>query len=376
MKKINLLIVLIVILLTSCNNNEEWPTLGGNNQRTSDANTTGPLKISNIKWKFNAVENGQFEGDNFFKGVIMTPIVSNGMVLFGSNDSCFYAVDLETGVKKWVFKTNSFFRSTSAAANNDCVFFTNHNGTAYALDINTGNEIWTFSIEGVRNGTDSSPIIKDSIVVFKLEDCIFALNLYTGIEEWSTDELFGLSCCSNSIASYEDLIFYSPNRLNDYFVCCNIKTGKEKWRYKMDDCSANSPAISNGIVFFVCGENLYAIDINTGQEKWSFNSGRFGNKIISNKVVYVSGNKFIYALDINTGQEKWKVSVSQYIQGMAISDELLYATFGEGKLQAFNINTGNIAWEFKTNDIITSGPILVNGCVLFSSKDGYVWALE
>jgi len=375
--------ILFLTLLLSCSNKENWPTYGGNIQCTGDANTTGPKIISNIKWKFNAIGDGQGEDvDWFFKGVNTQPIIYNGLVLFGGGDSCFYAVDFETGEKRWSFKTNSLYRTTSATANNDNVFFTNYRGVAYNLAVNTGELLWSFTDKEDKDrfrgtGTDSSPLINDSIVVFKTGRTVFGFNIHNGEKLWRIG-LRGLVSANVSVSYSNGLLFYSPVWVDDYLYCSDIETGQEKWRCKLEGL-AGASSVDKGVLYFVCSEDLlHALDIYTGQELWCFKKEglRINKPAISNDIVYISGIDYIYAINRKTGQEKWNLKMEDsFCSDIVVAEELLYVT-NNRSLIAINKNTGQKVWDFKTNEPISSSPIVANGVVIFSCRDGFVYALE
>jgi len=380
MKKRSLLFIFLVFILFSCSNNEEWTTYGGSNQRTGYANTTGPKKMTSIKWKFNALEHNQYrleEGSIAQKMVLSTPILCNGLVLFESDDGYFYAVDFETGEKKWEFKTNSLYidSKSSAVANEDFVFFTTVDGFAYTLNINNGEKLWSYRSD-MLNGNVSSPIIEDSLVLFKLGTYQYAFNIYTGEKIWKSS--VSHLVYSKSIASYDGMVFYSPD-IKDYFYCYDINNGRENWRFKIDGEVISTPAITNGVVFFKGSKILNAIDAYTGQELWSYRVGGVGfNKpTVNDFIVYISALNYIYAIDARIGQEQWKLKIGEALinSDIVVADDLLYITT-EDRLIAFNKNTGQRVWDFKTEKLISSSPIVANGVVIFSCCDGFVYALE
>jgi len=44
----------------------------------------------------------------------------------------------------------------------------------------------------------------------------------------------------------------------NYLYALDAKTGREKWKFNAE-CSVNSPVICDGVIYFRCGEHLYAV---------------------------------------------------------------------------------------------------------------------
>src|SRR6476659_3716762 len=82
----------------------------------------GPKKFHGVKWKFPT-------GDR----VVSSPVWSNGVIYFGSDDHNLYAVDASTGRQNWKFSTLGPVPSTPAVAGG-VVYFASYDGKLYALD--------------------------------------------------------------------------------------------------------------------------------------------------------------------------------------------------------------------------------------------------
>jgi len=88
------------------------------------------------------------------------------MVYFGSLDSNFYALAIETGEMRWFFHTGGQV-FTSPAVDQQRVYFGSNDGIFYALDKWTGRLVWKLAAGLVHN---SSPVVWGSTVVFGTSD--------------------------------------------------------------------------------------------------------------------------------------------------------------------------------------------------------------
>lgn len=90
----------------------------------------------------------------------------DGMVYFGSLDSNFYALDIETGEMQWFFHTGGQI-FTSPAVDGRFVYFGANDGFFYALNKRSGKLVWKLAAGLVHN---SSPVVWDSMVIFGTSD--------------------------------------------------------------------------------------------------------------------------------------------------------------------------------------------------------------
>ena len=78
------------------------------------------------------------------------------------------------------------------------------------------------------------------------------------------------------------------------------------WKFKTDDAVVSSPALSGNVVYFGSMDGyLYAVDIQTGQERWKFETdgifpGVFSSPAISGGVVYFGSDEGFHAVDVQT----------------------------------------------------------------------------
>ncbi|HJW28425.1 MAG TPA: PQQ-binding-like beta-propeller repeat protein, partial [Saprospiraceae bacterium] len=201
----------------------------------------------------------------------------------------------------------------------------------------------------------------------------------------------------------------------------------------------SSPCLANGVVYFGSYDrNLYALDAQTGSEKWNFPTGSaiesspvFGDSTIYvgshdnytyavnaangalvwkvatgyadciqaspafvNGIVYTgdSYNGNVYALDGKSGAIKWNYTTGSYTQvfnssefsgsytisgvyTVAVVGNTAYVGALDNKTYALNAATGAFMWSYLTNGNIYSSPTIVNGIAYFGSDDHNVYAV-
>lgn len=168
------------------------------------------------------------------------------------------------------------------------------------------------------------------------------------------------------------------------------ETGIEKWNRKLDNQHTSAPAIAGDVVYIGGWEELYAFSTDTGELKWIFQpeSGSddtyYSDPVVYGGTVYFGGWHNLYALDSHTGQEKWKLKLSgNIITVPTLYDGLIYVgTYSpDGRddtyLYALDSMTGQEKWKLKaTGDGIGGAVAVTDGVAYVSTTDDGLLALD
>ncbi|MEW6350534.1 MAG: PQQ-binding-like beta-propeller repeat protein [Thermodesulfobacteriota bacterium] len=142
-------------------------------QRSKGETVVPVTQISGLKWKFKT------EGQIF-----ASPVITDGVVIFGSWDGILYAVELATGNEMWRFQTEGAIHASAAVAYGT-VFFGSLDGFFYALDLLTGKEEWRFETGAPIY---SSPTVVGGFVYFtSYNGTLYALESASGELHWHYD---------------------------------------------------------------------------------------------------------------------------------------------------------------------------------------------
>jgi outer membrane protein assembly factor BamB len=141
----------------------------------------------------------------------------------------------------------------------------------YAIDANTGALVWKYYANGISL-EQSSPTVANGIVyiggwynlALNTKGSLYAIDAITGKLIWERLQNTGISsspCVANGklYITCDDLMIHA----------LNATTGDSIWAKRILPNSA-SPAVANGIVYIGGGGSgyFYALDANTGAEKW------------------------------------------------------------------------------------------------------------
>ncbi len=100
---------------------------------------------------------------------------------------------------------------------------------------------------------------------------------------------------------------------------------------------------------------------------------------VANGVVYVSSSDGkMYAFNADTGQVLWTTPTGSYYLGSAptVAGGKVYIGSFDHMLYAFDARTGATLWSAPTGDRIGSSPTLVNGVIYIGSDDGKLYAFN
>lgn len=163
--------------------------------------------------------------------ILSPPLVSNGMVYFGSTDTCMYALDAVKGELKWKYDVGWGIKSTPVF-DDGCVFFGSLDNTFYALDAGNGELRWSLTCKSSIQG---SPAAYGEYVFFGCDDGrIYAVNESNGMIEWSFSPGYTLG---------DDIYNYITTPI------------------------PSTPTVSNGMVFIAAGGKIFAFDAQTEEKE-------------------------------------------------------------------------------------------------------------
>lgn len=138
---------------------------------------------------------------------------------------------------------------------------------------------------------------------------------------------------------------------------------KELWKFSTGDGIESAPAIAGGIVFAgSLDEHLYAIDLNTGKQKWKTKLGP-----IKAAPAFKSGCVFVgdqdgkfYCVEAATGKTKWKFDTeSEISSGANFAGERILFGSGDEHLYCLGMD-GKQQWKFR----VAGGPVLASPAVV------------
>ena len=274
-------------------------------------------------------------------GQLWAPLrLHEGTLYFGSDDSTFRAFDIEKQEMRWQFETGGIIRS-GADITGATVVFASDDGFLYALSADSGAELWRFDL-GSSGMTRVLP---------------------------ATDPPYEYDYLHSSPIYQEGTIYVGS--ANGVLYALDHETGRERWRFATDGKVRSTPVVDGRNVYFGSWDgHVYAVDARDGTEVWRFDTGGIvqGSPAVGAGTVFVgSRSAAVFALDALTGEQAWK-HVHQdgsWVESSPVfSDGVVYIGSSDGlTLFALDAQTGQTNWDFETGGWSWSTPLLADGVV-------------
>ena len=221
----------------------------------------------------------------------------------------------------------------------------------------------------------STPAISGAVAYFGTrEGYLIALDLLTRQPKWSFD-LGGYPVrASPAIANRTVFI---ANGFSVFAI--DADTGLQRWKFTMDYAGESSPTVADGVVYVASKENhLYAIDAASGEQIWFFKTDGllFGSPSVTDDQVIIGGDDGdLFAIDREHGHLDWKLTLDSGIYSTpALADGRVFVTTKNKTTVAVDLKTGDELWSYPVGG--SASPAVADGVVYIGSDDGAIYAID
>jgi len=134
-----------------------------------------------------------------------------------------------------------------------------------------------------------------------------------------------------------------------------------------DDWSARRGVLIVGVVLLLVAGLALAGGMATASE----DEGADGTIYIG------SGDGSVYAIDSSSGDVEWEFETDDEIRSSpTVADGTVYIGSNDGSVYALSADSGDLEWEFETDGDVDSSPTIVDDTLYIGSDDNYVYALS
>ncbi len=131
----------------------------------------------------------------------------------------------------------------------------------------------------------------------------------------------------------------------------------------------------DGAVFFGSwDEHIYRVDLETGTEDWSFNTGGYsmvgpGVDPTRDEIYAGSHDGNLYALDAQTGEKRWHFETGRPITGnpTVCADRIVVGSKDQ-TLYAIDTETAEEVWHVDSDGVVTSTPLVYDGAIYYAER--------
>lgn len=281
----------------------------------------------------------------------------------------------------WSFRADNPIYASLVIADDDLYFGDAPKGALsiggkysfYCLDRNSGRLKW--KVQRGEAPHFSPPVVSEDLVCVGNSAGAAAYWRKTGELHWIFD---GKDFGQSSPVLSEGLVLFCGS---SHVYAIELDTGRERWNFNIGKDQPLSPAIHGRRVIVGSRDRyIHAIDLETGKAIWTFEADNWitSSPSLSEGSVYVACKDFLYAVDERTGVERWrfKIDGSSVLATPTIAAGMLYATRYDNALIAVDAATGNERWQFKTGTLLRTSPSYVDGKLYLGSLGGVIYVLD
>jgi eukaryotic-like serine/threonine-protein kinase len=304
--------------------------------------------------------------------------IVDGTVYAANKAGQLIAIDLTTGKRKWIYKSEAPF-SAGPAVLKGMVYLGDEDGVFHAVNAQTGKKAWTFD---AGSGIHSSANFLGDRLVFGDDGAdIFCLNAADGKPIWNDkagDRVNG----SPAIGGSPPSAYVSG--CDAQLRALTMSDGKERFAHDMGALCPGSPAIVAGrVVVGTDGGKVVCYAEDGQKELWVFDgiidgAMVYSSPAVSDGIVVVGArDRNVYGLDLNTGKKLWSFPTRGDVDSSpAISAGRVYVGSKDKRLYVLDLHTGKKLADFVASRGITATPAIGQGVVVIGDTGGKLYCLE
>ncbi|WP_332898460.1 PQQ-like beta-propeller repeat protein [Haladaptatus sp. CMSO5] len=256
------------------------------------------------------------------------------------------------------------------------IIFATHSGTLFNVSRETGDIKWD---KRVSSTSSNGPAITQRAIYYA-EYGVSALS-HDGDTLWEKqrDENPGMRVTPLAL---NDIVV--SGEYDGMVVARDVTTGREVWETSLEGPSPITSLIVAGTSIFASNQEgmLASVEPETGTMRWSY-SGSYGQTVVGDENHIVLVGKEVTALSADTGEVEWTNTVTEPFGQPTIAEESVFVASrstrtpdnphdNEGRLWAFDLETGKRRWERETTPSPTTRPTVVDTQILAGMTDGTV----
>ncbi len=296
------------------------------------------------------------------------------------------------------------------------IYVMDGNAHVSAFDVNSGERVWEQNLNpDIKRDKDAFggglALNGDKLFVTSGYRLVIALNAQTGAREWEKT----LDSPAHAAPIYNAKYVFVTD-VDNQLMAFDVATGDPMWTYQAivepaRILKSSSPVIGGNVLYapFSSGE-LIALDTNTGSPVWQQVLARTSRTNALSEIRDISGHPVIYrnevfaashsgvfaAMDLKTGQPRWTVNADSINTPLPAGDVVYLATV-QGELMAVNRDSGQVYWLADLNEgepktkksffglgkekkigvrTVWTGPVLASGRLILVNSDGKAVAFD
>ncbi len=342
-----------------------WSMFRGDPLGTGYTEHALPGELS-ILWEFK-VERGAFES---------TAAIVDGVAYAGDLDGSLFALDLNTGEKKWEFKVENMMGYVASPSVRDGrIYIGNIDGMFFCVDMD-GKELWRH--ESLAEIDSSANFYKDNVIYGSQDATLYCLNQKSGKLVWK-HEIDDQIRCSPTIVENRAFVAGCDGRLH----IIDLDSGSAVAAVEIDSPTGVTPAVMGDAAYFGTEQaGFFSVDWKKHQVNWRFDdpdgvtSTRSNPAVTKGHVIFGARNRHVRSLNPDNGEINWSFEARGPVDSSpVIADQRVYVGADDGRLYTLDLATGKLISEIELNGKIIGSPAVASGRLIVATSRGVVYCL-
>ena len=259
----------------------------------------------------------------------------DGLVLFGTSEGHFVALDTATGDERWRVQLMGPIRGTANYLPGDparVYIIEQPTGVLHCIDPKTGAVLWKG--EGPER-CDGSPSVSAGAIAFG--SCAAALHVFDPATGKLLDNIKIDKDSQVAGGVAQDGGFLFSGCRSGKVMRVDVKAAKIVWTNKQSESEVyTTPAVNDAWVIAASNDGkVYAIDRADGKGKWDFDTkGSPTSPVIAGDKVVVAADGELFLLRLADGATLWSLKISDEITAPAVAGDMILVGSEDGSVVA------------------------------------------
>lgn len=313
-------------------------------------------------------------------GLSSPAVIAGDSVLVASDDGHLYSFDRTNGNQRWRFNLGGIVRMGPVV----------HDGAVYVADENR-------RIHGLEDRGNQAVRIWERVYDFAPREALTAYgdSIFIVIAQGSDGALLGMNRDNGDIVRNvsfntsplrypvigDQLLYLAGNTLRAF----NLFDSDVVWQrsdinnFQTNPVYGTPGAIALAELYVLDGSNrLRALDANTGDELWSFDTGEPALSLgLSETAVLVAGNGYLKSISRLSGTQLWRTPVTGLIQGIPLNNgATVLVVTQSGNVLLLDLASGSIVGSALIPAQAGGAPAVGGGLIYVPGTDGRLHALR
>ena len=296
---------------------------------------------------------------------LAAPIVSDGRIYLGAHFR-IVVLDADTGVELAALPATGPMGNSLALADGR-LYYAMPDRRLVARDADSGDILWEYEMGDSASGP--AAVASGIVYAGALDGTTYAVNADTGARIWRHETLSEVR--APAAVSGQTAFVASADRS---LYALDARTGQERARFRTPAQLVAAPVTANGLVYFVSGGQLYAMEADALEFP-----GRYA-------VTRVWSQLWLWGFPLPAPPaqpgDAWRFRppdagrTEGIISAPAVTDDGYYVGDLLGNLYAGDALTGELRWTFVAADGIVASPVAVGGLLVFGDKSGGLYGVN